>query len=136
MKQIGTEHDCLRVVAHQCHSRGVIEDPILYCQAAVMNETNNSHMAHDIETMETNIVHPFGNLDTRISKVLGSTTYKEKLGLTAMLVYMRNVNRINRNASFLSSNGGKSLLTYAMVRVTRRGWQYRKIVKRARGTTT
>jgi hypothetical protein len=47
--------------------------------------------------------------------------------------YVMKANRSSRKASFLFPRGGESLLTYAMVRAMSRGWQYRKIVRSARG---
>jgi hypothetical protein len=50
-----------------------------------------------------------------------------------MLKYIMKANRSSRKALFLFPRGGKSLLTYAMVRAISRGWQYRKIMRSARG---
>ena len=67
MDQVCSEHNLLRVVAHQCPSWRIFKSSFLDRETTIIDETNDGHMAHHIETMETNVVHSLRDLDLSFS---------------------------------------------------------------------
>lgn len=118
MNQVGAVLNHVGIVTHQCHSSRIVKDAVLDSEAAVVNDANHAHTRHHIETVEAEIINSIEHLVKSAKDQESALVMK----LTAMPVYITKVKRMSRKASFLSSKGERSLLTYVMARLMIIGW--------------